>query len=655
MPTLMGRDSDDPQVARRGRPLRRRDRLRRRHGRAVRRHPARRRHDVDDDQRPGRAGLLHVCSSPPSGRAPTLGKLNGTLQTDIFKEYIAQKEWLFAPEPHLRLIGDLMEYCAEKIPAYKPLSVSGYHIREAGSTAAQELAFTLADGFGYVELGLSPRPRRRRRSRPACRSSSTPTSTSSRRSRSSAPPAASGRAGCATSTARQTEKAQWLRFHTQTAGVSLTAQQPYNNVVRTGSRGAGRGARRHQLAAHQRPRRDARAAERAGRRDRAAHPAGDHGGDRRRQRRRPARRLAGTSRRSPTRSRPRPNAIFDRILAMGGSDLTPRRHRGLAEAATARRVPDDHGPPARHRGRLVHVRDRRGRLPVPDGAGEGRQEDRRRQRATPTRSPTTSRSCGSPTRSRSSRCATLAARAYGARRGRGRRRDRSGWSRSARTDGNMIPAMLDAVPGRGDARRDLRRAARRVGRVPRAGPLLRGSRHRVALPSAGEDGRGETGRRARGAGGRGRRCGRSRPDESGTGEPAGVRRHLGRSRTRRARRVGSAEHDVPAAGPRAAGRADPVGAAGLQRAGLGLAEAEPDPGDRPALLRSPHRLRGIAVLRSTCASGASRSTPAAGSGDDSVSSDAGAPSGASGCRLWEFVDARTGHHLGEVSEEVLPN
>ncbi|HEU0286218.1 MAG TPA: methylmalonyl-CoA mutase family protein, partial [Nocardioidaceae bacterium] len=84
-----------------------------------------------------------------------IGRLNGTLQTDIFKEYIAQKEWLFPPEPHLRLIGDLMEYCAEQIPAYKPLSVSGYHIREAGSTAAQELAFTLADGFAYVELGLS--------------------------------------------------------------------------------------------------------------------------------------------------------------------------------------------------------------------------------------------------------------------------------------------------------------------------------------------------------------------------------------------------------------------------------------------------------------------------------------------------------------------
>lgn len=159
--------------------------------------------------------------------------LNGTLQTDIFKEYIAQKEWIFGPEPHLRLIGDLMEYCAENIPAYKPLSVSGYHIREAGSTAAQELAFTLADGFGYVELGLSRgldvdvfapglsfffdahvdffeeiakfRAARRIWAR-----------------------------WMRDVYGAKTDKAQWLRFHTQTAGVSLTAQQPYNNVVRTG-------------------------------------------------------------------------------------------------------------------------------------------------------------------------------------------------------------------------------------------------------------------------------------------------------------------------------------------------------------------------------------------------------------------------------------
>ncbi|WP_249523669.1 acyl-CoA mutase large subunit family protein [Modestobacter marinus] len=161
-----------------------------------------------------------------------LAKLDGTLQTDIFKEYIAQKEWLFAPEPHLRLIGDLMEYCAHQIPAYKPISVSGYHIREAGSTAAQELAYTLADGFAYVELGLSRgldvdvfapglsfffdahidffeeiakfRAARRIWAR-----------------------------WLRDVYGARTDKAQQLRFHTQTAGVSLTAQQPDNNVVRT--------------------------------------------------------------------------------------------------------------------------------------------------------------------------------------------------------------------------------------------------------------------------------------------------------------------------------------------------------------------------------------------------------------------------------------
>src|SRR6476659_4119862 len=96
---------------------------------------------------------MYVVAAERQGAV--VSALDGTLQTDIYKEYTAQKEWLFPPEPHLRLIGDLMEWCGENMPAYKPLSVSGYHIREAGSTAAQELAYTLADGFGYVELGLS--------------------------------------------------------------------------------------------------------------------------------------------------------------------------------------------------------------------------------------------------------------------------------------------------------------------------------------------------------------------------------------------------------------------------------------------------------------------------------------------------------------------
>jgi methylmalonyl-CoA mutase N-terminal domain/subunit len=159
-------------------------------------------------------------------------RLNGTLQTDIFKEYIAQKEWLFVPKHHLRLIADLMEFCLREVPNYKPLSVSGYHIREAGSTAAQELAFTLADGFGYVELGLARgldvdefapglsfffdahidffeeiakfRAARRIWAR-----------------------------WLRDKYGARTARAQSLRFHTQTAGVSLTAQQPDNNIVRT--------------------------------------------------------------------------------------------------------------------------------------------------------------------------------------------------------------------------------------------------------------------------------------------------------------------------------------------------------------------------------------------------------------------------------------
>ncbi|HLZ36814.1 MAG TPA: methylmalonyl-CoA mutase family protein, partial [Mycobacteriales bacterium] len=161
-----------------------------------------------------------------------IGRLNGTLQTDIFKEYIAQKEWLFPPEPHLRLIGDLMEFCAREIPAYKPLSVSGYHIREAGATAAQELAFTLADGFGYVELGLS-RGLDIDRFAPGLSfffDAHIDFFEEIAKFRAARRIWARWLRDVYGAT---TDKAQSLRFHTQTAGVSLTAQQPENNVVRT--------------------------------------------------------------------------------------------------------------------------------------------------------------------------------------------------------------------------------------------------------------------------------------------------------------------------------------------------------------------------------------------------------------------------------------
>ncbi|HNE88383.1 MAG TPA: methylmalonyl-CoA mutase family protein [Actinomycetota bacterium] len=173
---------------------------------------------------------MYVVAAERQGFAP--GQLDGTLQTDIFKEYIAQKEWIFPPEPHLRLIGDLMAYTDAEMPRYKPLSVSGYHIREAGSTAAQELAFTLADGFGYVELGLS-RGLDVDRFAPGlsfffdAHIDFFEEIAKFRAARRIWARWLRDRYGATT------ERAQWLRFHTQTAGVSLTAQQPDNNVVRT--------------------------------------------------------------------------------------------------------------------------------------------------------------------------------------------------------------------------------------------------------------------------------------------------------------------------------------------------------------------------------------------------------------------------------------
>ncbi|HTP13099.1 MAG TPA: methylmalonyl-CoA mutase family protein, partial [Bacteroidota bacterium] len=159
-------------------------------------------------------------------------KLRGTIQADILKEYIAQKEWIYPPTPSMRLIVDMFEYLNREVPQWNPISVSGYHIREAGSTAVQELAFTLADGFAYVEAGIArglnvdefvPRisfffnshidffeeiAKYRAARRIWAKRMKTKYGAKNPRS-------------C------------MLRFHTQTAGCSLTAQQPENNIVRT--------------------------------------------------------------------------------------------------------------------------------------------------------------------------------------------------------------------------------------------------------------------------------------------------------------------------------------------------------------------------------------------------------------------------------------
>jgi methylmalonyl-CoA mutase N-terminal domain/subunit len=159
-------------------------------------------------------------------------KLRGTLQNDILKEYIAQKEFIYPPSPSMRIIVDMIEYCKNEVPQWNPVSVSGYHIREAGSTAVQELAYTLADGFAYIEAcierGLdvdefAPR-----------------ISFFFNSHLDFFEEIAKYRAARKIFAKRMKEKygaknprSWWLRFHTQTAGCTLTAQQPENNIVRT--------------------------------------------------------------------------------------------------------------------------------------------------------------------------------------------------------------------------------------------------------------------------------------------------------------------------------------------------------------------------------------------------------------------------------------
>jgi methylmalonyl-CoA mutase N-terminal domain/subunit len=158
--------------------------------------------------------------------------LRGTIQNDILKEYIAQKTWIYPPEPSMRIITDIMAYCAAEVPKWNTISISGYHIREAGSTAVQELAFTLADGFAYVEAGIAAgmdvdtfAPR---------------LSHFFNAHLDFFEEIAKYRAARRIWAKRMRNKYKakdprsWLmRFHTQTAGCSLTAQQPENNIVRT--------------------------------------------------------------------------------------------------------------------------------------------------------------------------------------------------------------------------------------------------------------------------------------------------------------------------------------------------------------------------------------------------------------------------------------
>ncbi|TAM58768.1 MAG: methylmalonyl-CoA mutase, partial [Chloroflexota bacterium] len=157
--------------------------------------------------------------------------LEGTLQNDILKEYIAQKEFLFAPEPSMRLVTDTIEFGTRELPRWNTISISGYHIREAGSTAVQELAFTIADGMAYVEEAL----RRGLRVDDFAPRLSFFFNSHSDFFEEIAKFRAARRIWWKLMTQRyraENERSTWMRFHTQTAGVSLTAQQPLNNLTR---------------------------------------------------------------------------------------------------------------------------------------------------------------------------------------------------------------------------------------------------------------------------------------------------------------------------------------------------------------------------------------------------------------------------------------
>ncbi|MHA2037613.1 MAG: acyl-CoA mutase large subunit family protein [Promethearchaeota archaeon] len=173
---------------------------------------------------------MYIVTAEKQGHNPE--QLRGTIQNDILKEYIAQKSWIFPPEPSMRLIIDTIEYCAKHVPQWYTISISGYHIREAGSTAVQELAFTLADGFAYVEAAMerginvddfAPRlsfffNSHNNFFEEVCKY---------RAARRIWAKRMKNKYG-----AKKPESMR-LRFHTQTAGVSLTAQEPENNIVRT--------------------------------------------------------------------------------------------------------------------------------------------------------------------------------------------------------------------------------------------------------------------------------------------------------------------------------------------------------------------------------------------------------------------------------------
>ena len=360
------------------------------------------------------------------------------MQNDILKEYIARGNYIFPPRPSMRLTTDLFAYCAERIPSWNTISISGYHIREAGSTAVQELAFTLANGIAYcdaaVAAGLSPDDFGARLSFFFNAHNDFFQEVAKFR--------AARRLWARIMRERfgaTNPKALALRFHAQTGGSTLTAQQPENNIVRVaiqalsavcgGAQSLHTNSFDEALALPTRARRDDRAAH-------AADPAGRGGHDRRPPTRSAAR---TTSRRSPTSSRRAPCELIERIDELGGAVAAVEQ--GFVQGEIERAAFDWQQQVERGERVIVGVNTLRRRR----GAADRAAVDRSGRRA-------------APARAHGEACAPSATPT--------RLRQRSTRVRDAArgTDEHAPPDARRAARALHD-RRDLRRPARGVGRA----------------------------------------------------------------------------------------------------------------------------------------------------------------------------------------------
>ncbi len=372
-------------------------------------------------------------------------RLSGTIQNDILKEFIAQKEYIYPPRPSMRLVTDVFAFCASQVPRWNTISVSGYHIREAGATAVQELAFTLRDGVEYVQAGVDAglevdRFVPRMSFFFNAHSDFFEEIAKYRAARRIWARVMRERFGATD------ERSLKLRFHAQTAGVSLTAQQPMNNVMRTALQalsavlGGTNSLHTNSLD------------------EALALPTAE----------------AATLALRTQQVLAYETGVVESVDPFGGSYFVERLTRDLEEETT--RV--SFGPSTRWAGwwRRSSADIRSAKSPTAPIAFSRTSRPERQVivgvnefvsgRSAPCRS---CRSMKSAAGSRSTSSIAFGARANAAATSRALERLRE----TAAGDGNTMPALLDGRPRRRDDRRDVRRAARRLGRIPGAGDNLR--------------------------------------------------------------------------------------------------------------------------------------------------------------------------------------